>query len=108
MKIIIDENVAFAQEAFSKFGEVILSPGRKISNELLQDADALIVRSITKVDKSLLDNTTVKYVGTATIGTDHVDLKYLNESGIKFSDAKGCNSFAVAEYFMTGLLAIAK
>ncbi|MFH0733389.1 MAG: 4-phosphoerythronate dehydrogenase [bacterium] len=107
MKIIIDENVAFALEAFGKFGEVILSPGRKISNKLLRDADALIVRSITTVDKNLLDNTSVKYVGTATIGTDHVDINYLNELGITFSDAKGCNSFAVAEYFMTGLLAIA-
>ncbi len=108
MKIIIDENINFADEAFGKYGEIVLLPGRKISNQILRDADALIIRSITNVDEKLLENTKVKFVGTATIGTDHVDIEYLNRNKIKFADAKGCNSFAVAEYFLTGLLAVAK
>ncbi len=108
MKIIIDENIAFAEEAFSNYGTIELYNGRKINNEILKDADALIIRSITNVNNELLNNTSVKFVGTATIGTDHVDLEYLRNNGIVFSDAKGCNSNAVAEYVLTGLLAVAK
>lgn len=107
MKIIIDENIAFAEEAFSNYGTIELYNGRKINNEILKNADALIIRSITNVNKELLNNTSVKFVGTATIGTDHVDLEYLKNNGIVFSDAKGCNSNAVAEYVLTGLLAVA-
>ncbi len=101
MKIIIDENIAFAREAFSGFGEIVLMHGRQINNSALKDADALIVRSITKVNKELLHGTKVKFVGTATIGTDHIDLDYLASQNIAFSDAKGCNADAVAEYVFT-------
>ena len=107
MKIVVDENVAFAEEAFSKFGEVQLLHGRKIDKSVLKDADALIVRSITKINKQLLEGTSVSFVGTATIGTDHVDLEYLHERSIGFADAKGCNADAVAEYVFTALFAAA-
>ena len=107
MKLIVDENIAFPKEVFSQFGEVTLCGGRKITNELLRDADSLIVRSITKVDKNLLENTKVKFVGTATIGTDHIDLSYLKEKGIAFADAQGCNANSVAEYVFTALSKIA-
>ncbi len=107
MNIVIDENIAYAQEAFSQFGNVNLVHGRKINNGLLKDADALIVRSITKVNKDLLINTPVKFVGTATIGTDHIDLNYLRSKKINFSDAKGCNADAVAEYIFTSILTLA-
>jgi len=101
MKIVIDENIAFAQEAFEPFGEVTLCHGRKIDNALLKDADALLVRSITKVGKALLENTRVSFVGTATIGSDHIDLSYLHNHSIAFTDAKGCNAFAVTEYVIS-------
>ncbi len=101
MKLVVDENIAYAEETFSGYGEVILSHGRKITNAMLHDADALIVRSITKVNQELLHDTKVKFVGTATIGVDHVDLDYLAEQGIAFSDAKGCNADAVTEYVYT-------
>ncbi|MDP3147930.1 MAG: 4-phosphoerythronate dehydrogenase [Ignavibacteria bacterium] len=103
MKIVVDENVAFAEEAFSKFGEVRLMQGREIDQSVLKDADALIVRSITKINKDLLEGTSVSFVGTATIGTDHVDLNYLLKNSIGFADAKGCNADAVAEYVFTAL-----
>ncbi len=106
MKLVIDENISFAQEAFSLFGEVKLLSGRNITRSALKDADVLIVRSVTKVDEKLLGNTPVKFVGTATIGTDHVDLDYLNSRKIRFADAKGCNAFAVAEYFLTALMKV--
>ncbi len=104
MKIIVDENISFGKEAFSQFGSVQLMQGRQINNSSLKDADALIVRSITRVDADLLKDTPVKFVGTATIGTDHIDLDYLNSSGITFSDAKGCNANAVAEYVFTSIM----
>ena len=107
MKLIVDENIAFPREAFSQLGEVILRGGREIINKLLSNTDALIVRSITRVDKNLLENTNVKFVGTATIGTDHIDLNYLKEKGIAFADAQGCNANSVAEYVFTVLMKIA-
>jgi erythronate-4-phosphate dehydrogenase len=103
MKIIVDENIEFGQEAFEQFGEVILSHGRKITNEMLKDAFALIVRSITSVNEELLKGTNVKFVGTATIGTDHLDIEYLDLAKIMHSSAPGCNSFAVTEYVLTAL-----
>lgn len=98
MKLVVDENISFAEEAFGSFGEIVLLNGRKIDNQILTDADALIVRSITNVNEDLLKNTKVKFVGTATIGTDHIDLDYLEKSNITFTSASGCNSYAVTEY----------
>jgi len=106
MKITIDENIAYAKEAFSKFGNVTLLHGRKITPESVKDSDVLLVRSITKVDKSLLEGSNVRFVGTATIGKDHIDLEYLKESNIAFSDAAGCNAHAVKEYVFTALAGV--
>lgn len=108
MKLIVDENISFGKEAFSIFGEVIFAHGRKITNNMLTDADALITRSITKVDEELLSGTNIKFVGTATIGTDHIDLNYLKEKGIAFSSAAGCNSNAVKEYVLAAVSHIYK
>ncbi len=103
MKIIVDENISFGEEAFSTLGDVVLSHGRKIDNKMLKNAYALVVRSITKIDESLLAGTSVKFVGTATIGTDHVDANYLERNGIAFASAAGCNSHAVKEYVFTAI-----
>lgn len=107
LNIIVDENIAFADSAFNQFGRVELVPGRKITNSLLKEVDVLIVRSITNVDGNLLKNTPVKFVGTATIGTDHIDLEYLKVNNIFFADAKGCNAYSVAEYVIAALLNLA-
>lgn len=103
MKIVVDENITLGKEAFSNFGEVLLYPGRKITNDVVADADVLIVRSITNVNEGLLKHSSVKFVGTATIGFDHIDIDYLNSKNIFFTTAAGCNSFAVAEYVMSSL-----
>ena len=103
LKVTADENVTYAKEVFSEFGEVELLPGREITRNALKNSDALIVRSITKVDKNLLEGTPVKFVGTATIGRDHIDIEYLKEKNIVFADAKGCNAEAVKEYVFTAL-----
>ena len=108
MKLIVDENISFGKEAFSEFGEITFAHGREINNNMLANADALITRSITKVNEELLSGTKVKFVGTATIGTDHIDLNYLQENDITFSSAAGCNSNAVKEYVLAAVSHIFK
>lgn len=107
MKLIIDANIAYAEEAFSHLGKTRLLDGRTLTNKDVKDADILIVRSITNVNEELLKNSKVKFVGTATIGTDHIDLDYLKNQNITFVDAKGCNADSVAEYVFIALLKIA-
>jgi erythronate-4-phosphate dehydrogenase len=107
MNIIVDENIVLAKEAFSSFGNARLVNGRSLTNDVVRDAEILIVRSITKVNEELLKNSNVKFVGTATIGTDHIDLEYLKRRDITFADAKGCNADSVAEYVFAALLKVA-
>jgi erythronate-4-phosphate dehydrogenase len=104
MRIIADENMPFAREAFSHLGTVQTLPGRAIQPADLAGADALMVRSITKVNAALLAGTPVRFVGTATIGTDHVDQTYLAAQGIGFSSAPGCNAESVAQYMAAALV----
>ena len=103
MKIIADENMPNVEALFGGLGEITLVNGRSLSKEQLMDADVLLVRSVTKVNESLLEGTPVKYVGSATIGTDHVDTEYLLEKGIGFNSAPGCNADAVADYVFSSL-----
>ncbi|MBU0477688.1 4-phosphoerythronate dehydrogenase PdxB [bacterium] len=104
MKIVVDENIPFGREAFSTLGEVETSHGREITPEKVEDADVLIVRSITEVNSKLLEKSRVKFVGTATIGLDHIDVKYLNDRSIGFASAPGSNSNSVSEYIACALL----
>lgn len=108
MKILVDENMPYARELFSRLGEVKAVPGRPIPVAELEDADALMVRSVTKVNESLLSGKSVKFVGTATAGTDHVDETWLKQAGIGFSSAPGCNAIAVVEYVFSSLLMLAE
>ncbi|RDL45947.1 4-phosphoerythronate dehydrogenase [Marinomonas piezotolerans] len=103
MKIIADENMPNVEKLFSALGDITFANGRSLTNSMIKDADVLLVRSVTKVNKTLLEGTSVKYVGSATIGTDHVDLDYLKEVGIGFNSAPGCNADAVADYVFSSL-----
>ncbi len=107
MRTIADENIPYVEEAFGRLGEVVTLPGRKIDAASVRDAEILLVRSITKVDASLLERTHVRFVGTATIGTDHVDEEYLRSRGIAFASAPGSNANSVAEYVVAALLTLA-
>ena len=107
MQFVVDENIPFAREAFSHLGSVTLLPGRGITREAIRKAHALIVRSVTKVDAGLLDETNVQFVGTATTGVEHIDREYLAARDIGFAAALGCNANAVAEYVLTALLVTA-
>jgi len=107
MKIVVDPNIPFAQEAFGSLGDLVLAPGRQINAATVRDADALLVRSVTLVNATLLDGSQVKFVATATIGTDHVDEACLRERGIGFASAAGSNANSVAEYVVAALLELA-
>lgn len=108
MKILVDENMPYARELFSRLGEVKAVAGRPVPVEALNDADALMVRSVTKVNEALLSGKAIKFVGTATAGTDHVDQAWLQQAGIGFSAAPGCNAIAVVEYVFSALLMLAE
>ena len=107
MIIVVDENIPFGREAFSTLGDVLLRPGRAISREDVRRADALAVRSVTRVDASLLEGASVRYVLTATIGADHLDEEFLNRAGILYAGAPGCNADSVADYVVAALLHVA-
>ena len=109
MKIFYDENMPFAQEFFGELGELVPFLGRELNAQQISDADVLLVRSITKVDQQLLaNNTQLKFVGTATIGVDHVNQDYLAQRNIPFSSAPGCNAISVAEYVLSSLVILAE
>lgn len=98
MKIVADENIPQVEELFSELGEVSLVSGRNLKAEQLQDADILLVRSVTQVNEELLESSKVKFVGTATIGIDHLNVKYLSGRGIGWANAPGSNANSVVEY----------
>jgi len=103
MKIITDKDIPLIEEYFSAAAEVIKLDGRRITAEDVKQADALIVRSITTVDKNLLHGSNVSYVATVTSGTDHIDIDYLNGNGIGFCNTAGSNARSVAEYVISSL-----
>jgi erythronate-4-phosphate dehydrogenase len=106
--ILADENIPFAREAFGTIGEVRLKHGRQIAHADLADVDLLIVRSITRVDAALLAGTPVRFVGTATSGSDHVAAAELDRLGVDLHVALGCNANAVSEYMTAAWLTLAK
>jgi erythronate-4-phosphate dehydrogenase len=103
MEIWVDENIPMGSEAFAAHGKVRLFSGRSLERGDLAAADALMVRSVTRVDAALLAGTPVRFVGTATIGTDHVDQAWLAAQGIGFASAPGCNANSVGEYVASAL-----
>lgn len=103
MQIVADENIPLLDQFFSEFGEIVRVPGRTMTAADVADADILIVRSVTQVNEQLLAGSKVKFVGTATIGTDHIDLDYLEKAGIGFRSAPGCNAQAVVDYVLSAL-----
>lgn len=106
MRIVADENIAGLREYFSSHGEVISLPGRSISASHLVDADALLVRSVTQVNARLLQASSVRFVGSCTIGVDHLDTQWLAQRGIACAHAPGCNARAVVDYVLCSLSAL--
>lgn len=103
MLIVADENIPLLEAFFGDVGEIRRVSGRTMSAGDVRDADVLLVRSVTRVDRALLEGSGVRFVGTTTIGTDHVDLGWLEQNGIRFSAAPGCNANSVVEYVLSVL-----
>ena len=109
MKILVDENMPYATELFSQFGEVVPLSGRTIQAEDLHDVDALMVRSVTQVNDELLAQANkLAFVGTATIGIDHLDQVCLQQRNIEYTNAPGCNAVSVGDYVCSALLVLAE
>jgi erythronate-4-phosphate dehydrogenase len=103
MRIVADSGILGLDALNLEGADLVLLPGREITNDKLLNADALLVRSITRVDKALIDGTAVRFVGTATSGRNHLDEHYLNSRGIVIADSKGANASAVVDYVFAAL-----
>ena len=108
MKIVADTNIPYVAECFSSIGQVQVISGRDINKVVVADADILLVRSITPVFADLLTGSKVRFVATATIGFDHVDVGFLRHNAIGFASAPGSNANSAAEYVIAAILEIAQ
>lgn len=104
MKIVCDRNMPYAAEAFGTLGDVALKDGRQITADDVRGAEALFTRSTTKVNARLLDGSAVRFYGSGVIGTDHIDIPYLEANAIAWAAALGCNAESVADYVTAALL----
>jgi erythronate-4-phosphate dehydrogenase len=104
MKIVIDDKIPFIRGAFERWADVVYAPGSRIDARMVADADALIVRTRTRCNAGLLDGSMVRIVASATIGFDHIDTVWLEQRGIKWANAPGCNSGSVMQYITSLLL----
>jgi len=106
MNIVADENIPGLDTWFADLGSITRVPGRNLSRAQLAEADILLVRSVTEVNEALLEGTPVRFVGSCTIGTDHLDTAWLERQGIAWSAAPGCNANSVVEYVFCTLAAL--
>ncbi len=102
-RIVVDQNMPGVEALFGDIAEVLPVEGRSIDRSILRNADALLCRSITQVNQKLLEGTSVKFVGTATIGIDHLDIDWLESQHIAWANAAGCNAAAVAQYVLSAV-----
>lgn len=107
IKIVADSAVPFLEGVFEPYAEVKYMGGSDIGPDDVRDADALIIRTRTKCDAALLDGSRVKFIATATIGTDHIDFPYCDAHGITVRNAPGCNAGGVMEYVFSALYGLA-
>lgn len=106
LTIVADENIPALDDYFGDLGRIERVDGRSLSRGQLAQADILLVRSVTTVDENLLADTPVRFVGSCTIGTDHLDTAWLERRGITWSAAPGCNANSVVEYVFCALAAL--
>ncbi len=106
MKIIVDKDIPFINGVFEPYADVHYLSGKEINREVVEDADALVIRTRTKCNSALLEGSSVKFIATATIGMDHIDLDYCKSAGIEVANAAGCNAGGVMQYVFTSLYAL--
>jgi len=106
MKVVVDRLIPFLNGVLEPFAEVVYLDGEAINPEHMRDADALLVRTRTYGNETLLGNSKVQFIGTATIGKDHLDLDWCSSHGIQVVNAPGCNADAVRQYITAALLSV--
>jgi len=103
MKIIIDDKIPYIKGALESVAEVIYLPGKKTTPDAVKDAEAIITRTRTICNEKLLEESSVKFIATATIGYDHIDTDYCEKAGIEWTNAPGCNAESVNQYIASAL-----
>ena len=106
MRIVADDKIPFLKGALEPYAEVVYIPGKQIKMEMLKDSDALLIRTRTICNENLLEGTSIRFIGTATIGFDHIDTHYCSKNKIIWTNAPGCNSSSVQQYIAAALLRI--
>lgn len=107
MKIVIDNKIPFIRGVFEPYADVVYLPGKDTTPDVVRDADALITRTRTICNESLLKGSSVKVIATATIGYDHIDTAWCERNGIFWTNAPGCNSWSVKQYIASTLVTLA-
>ena len=106
IKILVDNNIPFLKGVLDNIVDIKYLSPNKITTQNVQDADALIIRTRTQCNESLLKTSKVKFIATATIGYDHIDTKYCDSKGINWINAPGCNSSSVMQYVASALFTL--
>jgi len=106
IRIVADDKIPFLKGILESFANVTWLSGKQINRDAVMDADALLIRTRTKCNADLLEGTAVKFIGTSTIGFDHIDTAYCKNNNIKWTNAPGCNSSSVQQYIAAALLKI--
>ena len=107
LRIIADDKIPFLRGALEPYAEVVYLPGKEITREAVLNADAMLIRTRTVCNENLLHGTNVRFIGTATIGFDHIDTRYCDDHNIRWTNAPGCNSSSVQQYIASALLQVA-
>jgi erythronate-4-phosphate dehydrogenase len=107
LRIIADDKIPFLRGALEPYAKVVYLPGKEITRESLLNADAMLIRTRTVCNENMLHSTNVRFIGTATIGFDHIDTPYCDDHNIRWTNAPGCNSSSVQQYIASALLQVA-
>ena len=102
--IVADSKIPFLRGLLEPYAQVSYYAPNEIPNSVVRDADILLVSTRTRVDKRLLNGSRCRFVGTATIGYDHIDTQYCDENGIRWQNAPGCNAISVGQYILASIL----
>ena len=107
MKIVADNTVPYLKGVAEPIADVTYLTSNEFTPDRIHDADVLIVRSIDKCTRELLEGSRVRLITSATIGFDHIDTRYCDEAGITWKNSPGCNAVSVAQYVLAGLITTA-
>ena len=108
MKVVCDSAIPFLKGALEPYCQVVYVHGSEICRDMVMDADALVIRTRTRCNATLLEGTKVRFIATATIGYDHIDTQWCESNGIRWTNAPGCNSWSVQQYIGSLLVTMSR